>query len=147
MAEVKVEKTDATDSTEPTKRYNRFQRKRARTQEPKFNGRYEDIKGFVFDCANGKQADWYNVTVREITAYVGRTYDYVGDVRWSIKNKEKYVPAKPAGIGTSTDPTDKRIWDKDIDEYVRRKAKLTSNCEKLYSLVLGQCTDHMVAKL
>jgi hypothetical protein len=30
---------------------------------------------------------------------------------------------------------------------VRRKAKLTINCEKLYSLVLGQCTEHMVAKL
>jgi hypothetical protein len=106
-----------------------------------------DVKGFVFDCADGKQADRYNVTIREIAAYIGRTYDYGGDVRWSIKNEEKYVPTKPAGIGASTDPTDKHIWEKEIDECVRRKAKLTSNCEKLYSLVLGQCMDHMVAKL
>jgi hypothetical protein len=147
MAEVKVEKTDnTTDNTEPTKCYNRFQHKRETTQEKKITGRCEDIKGFVFDCADGKQADQY-VTIREIAAYVGRTYDYGGDVRWSIKNEETYLPTKPAGIGASTDPTDKRIWEKEIDEYVRRKAKLTSNCEKLYSLVLGKCTDHMVAKL
>jgi hypothetical protein len=68
-------------------------------------------------------------------------------VRWSIKNEKIYVPTKPAGIGASTDPTDKRIWEKDIEDYVRRTAKLTINCEKLYSLVLGQRTDHMVAKL
>jgi hypothetical protein len=63
-------------------------------------------------------------------------------MRWYIKNEENYVPAKPACIGTSTDPMDKRIW-----KNVRRKAKLTSNCDKLYWLVLRQCTDHMVAKL
>jgi hypothetical protein len=147
MAEVTVEKTDTTDSTDPSKRYNRFQHKKTTTQEPKFNGRCDDIRGFVFDCADGKQADRYNTTIREITAYVGRTYDYGGDVRWTIKNEEKYVPTKPVSIGTSTDPTDKRIWEKEIDEYARRKAKLTINCEKLYSLLLGQCTEHMAAKL
>jgi hypothetical protein len=112
MAEVKVEKTDTTDSTEPAKRYSRFQHKKTTTQEPKFNGRCDDIRGFVFDCADGKQADRYNTTIREITAYVGRTYDYGGDVMCTIKNEEKYVPTKPVSIGTSTDPTDKRIWEK-----------------------------------
>jgi hypothetical protein len=73
MAEVKVEKTDTTNSTGPPKRYNRFQQ-----QETKFNGRCEDINGFVFDCADGKQANQYNATIREITAYVDRTYDYGG---------------------------------------------------------------------
>jgi hypothetical protein len=43
--------------------------------------------------------------------------------------------------------TDKRIWEKEIDENVRRKTKLTANCEKLYSLIIGQCTEHMVSKL
>jgi hypothetical protein len=87
------------------------------------------------------------VTIREITTYIGRTYDYGGDMRWSIKNKAKFVPLKPTDIGTLTDPTDKRVWEKEIDEYVRRKAKLTVNCEKLYLLILGQCAEHMLAKL
>jgi hypothetical protein len=87
MADVKVEKTDTTDSTVPAKRYSRFQHKKTTTQEPKLNGRCDDIRGFVFDCADGKQADRYNITIREITAYVGRTYDYGSDVMWTIKNK------------------------------------------------------------
>jgi hypothetical protein len=57
------------------------------------------------------------------------------------------VPIKPNDVGTTSTATDKQIWEKEIDEYVRRKAKLTTNCEKLYSLILGQCTEHMVAKL
>jgi hypothetical protein len=145
MAEVKVKKPES--STTP-KRYNysRFQPKKG-NQETKFDVRCDNIKGFVFDCADGKQADWYNTTIREITSYAGRTYDYGGDIRWSIKNEKKYVPTKPADVGTTATTTDKRIWEKEIDAYVRRKAKLTANCEKLYSLILGQCTEHMVSKL
>jgi hypothetical protein len=148
MAEVKVEKTDTTNSTGPPKRYSRFQQqRRTTTQDTKFNRRCEYIKGFVFDCADEKQANQYNVTIREITAYAGRTYDYGGDMRWSIKNETKFVPTKPTGIGASTDPTEKRIWEKEIDKYVRCNAKLTVNCKKLYSLIFGQYTDHMMATL
>jgi hypothetical protein len=131
MAEVKVEKPE---SSRPPKHFNysRFQTKKG-NQETKFDGRCDDIEGFVFECADGKQADRYNTTIREITAYAGRTYDYGGDTRWSIKNEKKYVPIKPANVETTTTATDKRIWEKEIDEYVRRKAKLTVNCEKLYN--------------
>jgi hypothetical protein len=87
------------------------------------------------------------ITIREITAYVGSTYDYGGDIIWSIKNEKNYEPTKPNGVGATSTATDKRIWEKEIDEYARRKVKLTANCEKLYSLILGQCTEHMVAKL
>jgi hypothetical protein len=139
---------EKTESTGPPKRYNynRFQQKKG-NQETKFDGRCDDIKGFVFDCAAGKQADRYNTTIWEITAYAGRTYDYGGDIRWSIKNEKKYEPTKPNDVGATATATDKRIWEKEIDEYVRRKAKLTAKCAKLYSLILGQCIEHMVAKL
>jgi hypothetical protein len=30
-----------------------------------------------------------------------------------------------------------RMWEKEIDEYVRRKAKLTMNCETIYLLIIG----------
>jgi hypothetical protein len=145
MAEVKVEKPE---SSEPPKHFNysRFQARKG-NQETKFDRRCDDIKGFVFECANGKQANRYNTTIQEITAYAGRTYDYGGDVRWSIKNEKKCVPIKPADVEATATATDKRLWEKEIDEYVRRKAKLTANCEKLYSLILGQCTEHMVSKL
>jgi hypothetical protein len=95
MAEVKVEKPESSGPPKHSS-YSSFQAKK--NQETKFDGRCDAIKGFVFDCANGKQADRSNTTIREITAYAGRTYDYRGDVRWSIKNEEKYVPIKPADV-------------------------------------------------
>jgi hypothetical protein len=43
--------------------------------------------------------------------------------------------------------TQKRILEKRVDEYVKRDTKLQENCENLYSLVFGQCTKFMRAKL
>jgi hypothetical protein len=40
-----------------------------------------------------------------------------------------------------------RIWEKEVDEYVKRKLYLQENLKTLYSLVLGQCTDVVLAKL
>jgi hypothetical protein len=39
--------------------------------EPKFQGRNEDLMGHVFDCANGKPAEQYAVTMNEIAQYIG----------------------------------------------------------------------------
>jgi hypothetical protein len=43
--------------------------------------------------------------------------------------------------------TDKEIWKQLVVEYVRRNSKLTQNMETVYSLICGQCTEYMVAKL
>ena len=40
-----------------------------------------------------------------------------------------------------------RIWGKEVDEYAKRKMYLQENVKTLYSLVLGQCTDVVLAKL
>jgi hypothetical protein len=40
-----------------------------------------------------------------------------------------------------------RIWGKEVDEYAKRKMYLQENLKTLYSLVLGQCTDVVLAKL
>jgi hypothetical protein len=76
--EVKVEKSG---NPIPLKRINRFQHKTPK-MKPKFDIRCEDIKSFMFDCANDRQVDQYNITMREIAEYVDRTYTYGGDIRW-----------------------------------------------------------------
>jgi hypothetical protein len=58
------------------------------------------------------------------------------------------VAPKPENIDIATiNTTDKRIWEKRVDEYVKRDVRLTENCEKLYSLIIGQCTEYMTSKL
>jgi hypothetical protein len=39
------------------------------------------------------------------------------------------------------------VWEKEIDEYAKRKGKHTENCSKLMSLMMDQCNDYLKAKL
>jgi hypothetical protein len=115
--------------------------------EPKFQGRNEDLKGHVFDCANGKQADQYAVTMKEIAEYIGSKYAYGADICWSLEHEALFVVPKPMKPADDTDAIDVRIFEKEVDEYVKRKAKHTENSRKLFLLILGQCTEYLRVKL
>jgi hypothetical protein len=54
------------------------------------------------------------------------------------------MPSDPPATASRTVT---RIWEKEVDEYVKRKTCLQENLKTLYSLVLGQCTDVVLAKL
>ena len=43
--------------------------------------------------------------------------------------------------------TETRVWEKHVDEYVKRDTYLSENVKTLYSLVMGQCTDALWARL
>jgi hypothetical protein len=58
--------------------------------EQKFQGKCDSLKGFVYDCSDGKQSDRFNLVTKEIAEYVGREYQYGGDIRWTIENLEKF---------------------------------------------------------
>ena len=51
-----------------------------------FKGKCTDLAGHIFDCSKPGQADPCITTKEEIEDYVGRTYKYGGDIKWSIKN-------------------------------------------------------------
>ncbi len=40
-----------------------------------------------------------------------------------------------------------RIWEKEVDEYVKKKKYLYENLKTLYSLVWGQCTDVICTRI
>jgi hypothetical protein len=94
-----------------------------------------------------RQTDMYSATMKEIAEYVGREYSNGGDIRYTVENEKMSV------VQVSDDPIDKasaseeRIWERRIDEYVKRENRLVANCETVYSLMMGQCTDYMRASL
>jgi hypothetical protein len=114
----------------------------------KFEGRCQDLKGFAFDCAEGRHADSYNLSMKEMALYAGRTFTYGADLKRTIKHEEKFTVPKPGDIDIRTvSATEKRIWEKHVDEYVKRDVRFERNSEKLYSLIIGQCTEYMKSKL
>jgi hypothetical protein len=105
--------------------------------EPTFQGRCDDLRGHVFDCAVGKEADRYTVTMKEMAEYIGSNFTYGAYIRWSLEHEEEFVVPKPIILDATADAIDKIIWEKEIDDYGKRKAKHGYNCLKLFSLILG----------
>jgi hypothetical protein len=148
MVDVKVEKSPGSMAT-AMKRTGRFHpRNNISTAQPKFEGRCDEIKGFTWDCADGRNTDRYNISTKEIAQCMGHIYTYGGDVRWTIDNEPKFtVSVPPDGKIVELNATAKHIWEKRIDEYCKRDLKLAESCEKLYSSILEQCTEYMKVKL
>jgi hypothetical protein len=101
----------------------------------------------VFDCVDGEQADQYAVTIKEIAEYICSNYAYGADIRWSLEHEALSVVSRPKKPADDADAIDTRIFEKEVYEYVNRKAKHTENSRKLVLLILGQCTEYLRAKL
>ena len=119
---------------------------RAPTRLPpatKFEGKCDDLKGNIYDCSDSRQSDLFAKTTKEISGYVGRTYKYGGDIRLVVENLEIVDIEMPEDPPTGATRTENRIWEKEVDEHVKRITYLKENIKTLCSLVWGQCTDIM----
>lgn len=108
---------------------------------PKFDGKCPELKGHIYDASDARQSDQFIKTTREIGEYVGRTYKYGGDIRLAVEKLSRPTIAPPADHREDAGKTEIRIWEKTVDEHVRRLSALESNIQILYSLVWGQCSD------
>ena len=57
------------------------------------------------------------------------------------------VVGKHDALDSMSDDADKDIYKEDIKEYSKDNCELTRSANKLYSLVLGQCTKSLHAKM
>jgi hypothetical protein len=144
-----------TEATVPVKRErlgywgNRYRPAAVREpkSEHKFQGKCDSLKGFVYDCFEGKQSGRFNLVTKEIAEYVDREYQYGGDIRWTIENLENFKGEEPKELDITATGVQKRMWERRVDEYIKRENKLKENLPTAYSLVTGQCTEYMIAKL
>lgn len=116
-------------------------------KQAKFEGECDDLKGHIYDCSDARQSDIYVKTNKAIAGHVGRTYKYSGDIRSVVDNLTLPTFTEPTDPPADATRTGVRIWEKQVDEYVRRDTELRENIKTLYSLVWGQCTDIMRQKL
>ena len=114
----------------------------------KFEGHWEELAGHIYDYAGAKQAaDQYTKTTHEICEYVGRNYKHGTDTKMTLEMLA--VPTFPEPMDPLNDATWTwiRIWEKEVDEYVKRGTLLSKNLKTAYSLIYGQHSEAMRAKL
>jgi hypothetical protein len=116
-------------------------------KQPKFEGRCAELKGHIYDCSDARQSDIFMKTMKEIAEYVGRTFKKGSDTRLAVENLTMPTLTLPVAPADEKDRTLNKVWDKEIDEYVKRKTQLADNMQTVYSLVWGQCTDVMQQKI
>ena len=128
-----------------------------------------ELQQYYFDCNSFNEADRYINTKEKIIQYLGSKYG--GDVRVTLEKMKVYqipVPEDPVVAGKFTDDvkkddkgvvtvikkardkisySQKKIFDKQIGDYVARKEKLARNLEIAYSVVFGQCSETLQHKL
>ena len=76
-----------------------------------FEGKCDDLSGYIYDCADPKQAaDMYTNTTKEISEYVGRTYKYGGEMRQVIMKLRLPVWPIPEDIPADSSVGLKIIW-------------------------------------
>ena len=107
------------------------------------------MNGHVFQChGETKVQNQYTRTLEELDSYVGLQFKYSpGDIKKmikSMKDTEQTVPSDPT---TNASQTEKRIWEKEVDSYCKRKDMYISNKIALYSVIWSQCSEVMQARL
>ena len=116
-------------------------------RQTKFEGRCEDLKGHIYDCSDVRQSDIFAKTTKEVAGYVGRTYKYGSDVAVAVEKLAQPIIKIPEDLAKNASETEKYVWKKEVDEYVKQKSYLKQNMKTLYALVWGQCTDIMKQRI
>jgi hypothetical protein len=113
----------------------------------KFEGRCDDLKGHVYDYGDGKTADQFVLTTKEIKNYVGRTFKHAGDIVEAIETLTVPTKTEPAD---PVDPNDRiavKKWERQFDEYHKWSILTRENLKSLKELVWGQCSQNMQQKI
>jgi hypothetical protein len=70
---------------------------------------------------------------------------YGSDIKLAIENLERSTLNLPTDPPANATKTKTRIWEKEVDKFVRKKAYLKENLKTLSSLLVwGQCTDNII---
>jgi hypothetical protein len=139
MKEVKVE--DSAGSAAGAAHPKRGFKPKARTatvHQPKSEGRRDGLKDHT---------ESYNTSIKELAEYDTRIYTYGGYISRTVENEKIFPVPCPPYVETDAGAMVNHIWERCIDGYFKRDNKLPMNCETMYYLVLGQCSEYIRATL
>ena len=124
---------------------------RGRTHTNKFEGREPALKGHIYNLSRtGASANAYTRTTEEIAEYIGRTYKEGNYVKRSIENMTQVTiprPTEPAAVGNVIPMLDQAIFNAQVQSYVKKVELYTNSMQSAYSLIFGQCSESVRAKI
>jgi hypothetical protein len=117
-----------------------------------FEGREDALKGHVYDIVNTRtSANAFITTTEEVAEFAGRTLKMGNYVKRSVEQMAIITVAKPTkpqkDAKGGVDEVDQAIYKEEVKSYVVDKKILESSMQKIYSVIYGQCSDGVRAKI
>ena len=128
---------------------NRAAPRRAGSNVNTFKGTIKEMNGHVFQChGESNEKNQFARTIEELSNYVGLNFKHhPDDIKKMIQNMVDTTLSPPTDPTTNATQTQTLIWTKEVDLYVKRKETYSSNKCALYSVVWGQCSPTMQARV
>ena len=155
--EVKKETNLPNNQKSGKKKKNRNNQQRNNDQQSKatksgYKGETEGMNGHIFE--NNNNPTQFHKTCEQLIRYSSSTYKYGNDLKGMIKNlKDKtwVEPEEPKEEEVDGEmvlsKTKVKSWERRLDNLAKRQDQYDVNKESLASVIWGQCTENLQAKV
>ena len=111
-----------------------------------FQGETESLLGAIYDVGVSNQSELFTTTTKKIAGFAGRTCKESKDISLAIEELEDptFTPPKKVNIDPAIDDL---LLKNEVDIFIKRKFTYRQNQATMFSVVLGQCTEALKAKL
>jgi hypothetical protein len=116
-------------------------------QKNKFEGQCKELEGYVYHICGAQQANQYMKTTKEIGLYVSQHYSHGAGIGTAVRTLARPVIEDLADPALDASLAVKKHWEDQLKRWSQQMDTLEENISKLYSLVWGQCSDALRAKI
>ena len=138
----------------------RFKIEQARPRTVKFEGRTESLEDAIYNIRISNQSDLFMQIRKKLANFAFRKLRKSQDIMLGIETVRNIPIQRPSLVPTvikdannpSTQETEllttnRLIFTREIDTYVKRVDEYRRNKSTMYSIILGQCTEPLITKL
>ena len=116
--------------------------------DSKFVGKYPDMHGNVFQCHNETdKRDQYERTVEELSRYASTFFNISRDIKTMLSTQREVTFTEPQDPLFSSSLTQRKILEKEVDQFMQRKEDYHDNKHVIFSVIMGQCSNAMKTQL
>ena len=125
----------------------RNNRSRGGSGTPKFKGKCDDLTGHIYDVGAPNSAqDLFANTTREIAECAAREHTNAGEFGSGLPVLQLPATTRPARPAAN-DPIAFEEWKIELKEFKDKEQRRKTNEEKVFFLILGQCSDALRDRL
>jgi hypothetical protein len=93
-----------------------------------------------------KNKQVFLVQIKKLSIFAATKYEMGATIMTMVDKLSEWKLTKPE-VYEGNDPFKIKIYELKITQYVNNLHKLENECKKLYTIILGQRTSHITAKL